>query len=232
MESKLATRLRSLRIPRAASIAKEIVPSLMEDVPSEAFDCRPSWEYGALFMHGEVTEEYMKEMQDEILGTHYNIKPGLPLTLYLSSIGGEAYAGASLFSTIQEVRRAGRKVNCHINGVAMSMGSIIAQACDTRLIEPFAFMMIHEVSDFLWGKTLDMTDQLAFNKKLETTLCGFYATRSGKPLDYWMEKIARRDWYMTAYEAVREGLADKVTPIPKFAKKAERKKAAPPDANP
>jgi len=216
IEAEVIAKLRSLKIARPKSIADDLVPKIINQIPTEAFDPKPTWEYGLLYFHGEVTEEYCREMQDELHAVHHNIKPGLPITIYLSSIGGELDAGLALISTIQELRRAGRVVNGHVQGCAMSMGSIMLQACDVRTIEPFAVMMIHEVSACYSGKTLELEDVLAIHKRQEAQLAGMYAERSGKPVDFWRDKMARKDCYFLAREAVTLGLVDRIKPTKSY----------------
>ena len=219
-EEKLYARLKSLRVSRPRTVAAEITPALMDEVPTEAFEPKPAWERGFVFMHGDFEERYVLELQSEILTVHGNIKPAVPITLYLSSFGGSWESGCALYSTIQEVRRAGRTVNCHVQGTAMSMGSIIVQACDVRTIEPFASMMVHENYDGIVAKTSDAKDRVAFQERvIDATFCRLYASRSGKTIEFWREKIARRDVYLTAREAVNLGLVDRIKPIAPFSSK-------------
>jgi|GEM_PF-2498991 len=213
-QEEIVARLRSLRVPRAKTVADDIVPKLVAHIPTEAFDTKPIWERGLIHFHGDFTEAACVDSHEELMAIHHNIKAGIPILVYLSSLGGSVESGLALFSTVQEIRRQGRKVNCHIQGVAMSMGSILAQACDVRTIEPFAAMMVHGMSDAPpESKNCDLEDRVAFNRTWETIINGLYSARSGKPVEYWRGKMERRDWYLTARQAVSEGLADKMTPI-------------------
>lgn len=223
-EAEIVERLRSLKVPRAKAIAESLAPRLIAQVPTEAFEMKPMWEAGVILFHGDVTEEHAKWMQQELSEVHLNIKKGLPITIYLSSFGGYCEAGMAVFSTIQELRRAGRVVNVHVTGTAMSMGSILVQACDTRTIEPYATMMLHESWDYFEGKVSDAKDRVAFNERYDNMLSSIYASRSGKPTSYWTQKMARRDWYLTARDAVAEGLVDKIRPIKPYPK--DKKKEA------
>jgi ATP-dependent Clp endopeptidase proteolytic subunit ClpP len=216
IEQLILRRLRGLKIPRPKAITDDIVPDIMKILPTDTFEPAFPWTKGISFFHGDVTEEACLDMQLELSTIHGNIAPALPITMYLSSIGGSCDSGLALFSTIQEIRRDGRKVNCHIGGVAMSMGSIIAQACDERTIEPFAAMMIHEMSGEHYGKTAEVENSIAWQRRWENIQNQLYAERSGKPLEYWREKMNGRDVYLTAQEAVREGLVDRVRKAPPY----------------
>lgn len=211
-------RLTTLRVSKPKQVADDIAIDIMRDaIPAEAYDSRPSWEYGQIFFHSDIEDETVLPFQQELLGTHHNIKLSIPITLYLSSFGGEVFAGLSLASTIAEIRRSGRKVNAHIMGCAMSMGSLVAQACDVRTIEPTGYFMLHEIA---WGseyqKTSSHIDDVESWKKIEHMLFSLYSMRTGRPASYYHDKMHKKDWYLSAQEAVKEGLVDRIRPVPAF----------------
>lgn len=225
-ERTMERRLRSLKIPKPKALAEELAGMIMDEVPTEAFDPKTSWEQGILYFHGDVDRDHVLEVQDYLTASHVNIKPGIPMTLYLSSFGGECMAGLALASTIQEIRRSGRTVNIHIQGCAMSMGSLLAQVGDHRSIEPYAWFMIHEVATGIeYGKTHTIKDEAEFMDRLEQQIFSLYSARTSKPVDYWRKKMHRRDWFLTPQEALDEGLVDEIKPIPPY-KRIRRKKAA------
>lgn len=224
LETLILRKLKAAHVPRAKSVTDDLVRDLIWNIPSEVYEWKPPQELGFLFFHGEVEEDYVKLMQEEILFIHHNVKAGIPLTVFLSSIGGSFDAGLALYATIQEVRRGGRKTIAVVQGSAMSMGSVFAQGFDDRLIEPHATVMIHESYDVLAGKIGDIEDAIVYNKRADSVVCSIYSSRSGKPSDYWRDKMTRKDVYLTAREAVSEGLMDRIRPIPLYKGKVTRKK--------
>lgn len=223
IEKLIWRRLRSLKIPRPKEIAEELTPDIMREIPSTAFEAVGPWESGCLFFHGDVEEERVCDLQFEILLAHKNIDPKLPITLYLSSFGGDVFAGLALASTIQEVRRAARVVNIHIMGCAMSMGSIVAQVGDIRTMEPSSWFMIHNISSSVKGKTPDIKDEAEFCERLEDTAFAFYAQRSGKPLEFWKKLLHRRDVFISAQEALEYGLVDAISALPAYPRYRKRR---------
>lgn len=224
-ERKIISKLRAAKVPKPAAIAEILVPELIDEIPIEAFDPKSAWEQGILYFHGDVEEDHVRYTQEYLTEAHVNAKPDAPLTLYLSSFGGCVMTGLALASTIQEIRRSGRRVNIHIQGCAMSMGSIIAQVADHRSIEPSAWLMIHEISgSVMESKTSTMRDEAEFMDRLEQQVFALYTARTGKPIEYWRKKMHRRDWFLTAAEALEEGLVDEVKPVPEYPRK--RRKAA------
>jgi ATP-dependent protease ClpP protease subunit len=217
-------RLRSLKVPRPLIVAEELASLLMDEIPSEAYHPKESWEQGHLFFHGDVERGHVLDVQETLLQSHLNLKSDIPITLYLSSFGGCVMTGLALASTIQEIRRTGRAVNVHIQGCAMSMGSLIAQVCDLRTIEPQSWFMIHEIAmDIPHSKTSIVRDEADFLERLEQQTFSLYAARTGKPIEYWRKKMHRRDWFLTAAEALEEGLVDEVKPVPAYPKFRRRR---------
>lgn len=196
---------------------KKLLYELISEVPAAAFDPVQPVDEGVLFYHGTVDEGEVVDFQHDLMRAHLNLPKGIPITLNLSSVGGSVFAGLALISTIYEIQRAGRKVNVHVQGVAMSMGSVIAQVADYRTIEPSAFFMLHEVSYSMRGSTADHDEEMAFSRKLQDALYTHYSARTGKPLSYYQQKLKKNNWYLTATEALEEGLVDAVVPAPQYA---------------
>lgn len=63
-----------------------------------------------------------------------------PITIIANNPGGSWYHGMAMFGAIKSCKN---HVTIKMYGHAMSMGSIIPQAADERLIDPYARFMIH-----------------------------------------------------------------------------------------
>lgn len=129
-----------------------------------------------------------------------------PIKIILNTMGGCWYNGMAIYDAI--------KANpCHVvvevMGSAMSMGSVILQAADERVLHPNATVMIHDGSDFFQGHARNMEVWGAQSKVSRKRMYEIYAERSGKPVSYW-EKRCTIDYVLTAKDAVVEGLADKI----------------------
>lgn len=226
VERVLERHMKRLRIPKARSVAQEIAPDIIREIPSEAFDPVQPWSVGKLFFHGDVEEDHCKDLQYDIALVHQNMKKATPISLYLSSLGGDCYSGLALISTIQEVRRAGRQVNVHIQGCAMSMGSLIAQVADLRTIEPQAWFMIHSVSTWMGRATsTEVHDEAEYLDRLEQRLFSQYSARTGRPVEFWRKLFHRRDVYLSAEQALEYGLVDEIATVPPYPRVRRRKAA-------
>lgn len=204
-----------------AATRDALVTELIDTVPVRAFDPVDPADEGMLFFHSDIEEQHVVPLQQQLLRTHLNLHADKPVTLFLSSVGGNVYAGLALVSTITSLQRLGRQVHVHIEGVAMSMASVIAQAANYRTIESSAFFMLHEVWYRSSGRISDHGEERAFRERLQDTLYNIYAQRTGKSIDYYRKKLYKTDWYLDADEALREGLVDAILTAPTFGKTAE-----------
>jgi ATP-dependent Clp protease protease subunit len=134
-----------------------------------------------------------------------------PITILMNNVGGEETHGMAIYDAIRCCRC---DVTIKVFGQAYSMGSIILQAADHRIMAPNAKQMAHYGTLSLEGhaKTVEKTmkDSAKMNKWMER----MYLERiQVKNPDYTMEQLQSlldHDTFLTAKESVAMGLADEV----------------------
>lgn len=134
-----------------------------------------------------------------------------PITIIMNNPGGDVNHGLAIYDAIKACEST---VTIKVFGHAMSMGSIILQAADERIMSPMSSQMIH------YGA-------LAVDKEAKTT---YKHVDEFKRIDIWMEamymdkirekqagyklkklqEMLSHDTFLTAEESVALGLADKV----------------------
>lgn len=72
-----------------------------------------------------------------------NLKEDEDIIFEITSPGGSCYAGLAIANMIKQASGNGHKTTAHIIGVAASIASVIACACDEVIMDESAFMMIH-----------------------------------------------------------------------------------------
>jgi ATP-dependent Clp endopeptidase proteolytic subunit ClpP len=137
----------------------------------------------------------------------FNATPEKPVRIILNTKGGDIFDGYAVYDAI---KASPCHVTIEVMGSAMSMGSIILQAADERLIHPHSTVMIHDGHDSMEMNIRDIEKWAEFYKKVDRPrMYALFAEKTGKPAHYW-EKKAVNDYVMTAQQAVDEGLADRV----------------------
>jgi len=208
----LEQRLRTLKVKNVHSAIADIVPQMMDKVPSEAYEPVNSTHAGHILFHGETSEENMKARQQELMDVHLTLPSKKPIYMYMTSPGGEVDAGLGLVSTIQGIQREGRPVNIHVQGGAYSMGAIILQAATKRTCEPYSFFLLHAFHYGSEEHRLDHhEDYIDYVKRQDQACDELFAARTGKPWTYFRKKYDRRHWFLSAQEALDENLVDEVS---------------------
>jgi ATP-dependent Clp protease protease subunit len=134
--------------------------------------------------------------------------PERDVYLYINSPGGVVSAGMAIYDTIQFMKAP---VNTICMGMAASMGAFLL-ACGRhgkRSALPHARIMIHQPSGGAQGTAADIEIQAKEVLYLREKLNELFAKHTGQALDKIQSDIDR-DRYMSADEAVKYGIIDKV----------------------
>ncbi len=131
-----------------------------------------------------------------------------PITIIMNSYGGDVYQGFAIFDMI---RKFPADVTIIGTGAVMSMAAMILQAAKTRVLDPYATVLLHHGSDHFEGDAQNFERWGDFAKRLRRTCNQILAARTGKSETYWNNK-QKSDLILTAREALDLGLADEVLP--------------------
>lgn len=135
-------------------------------------------------------------------------------TIYLNSVGGEAWAGIGIIDELiaQSIRGGGsHEITIKVRGVAASAAGMILQAADHRVIGRNSQMMIHKGSSGIQGTADDIGDEHAWWEASVEQMVELFLSRTNKITKReFMRKINRRDWWLSAKEAVEIGFADEI----------------------
>jgi ATP-dependent Clp protease protease subunit len=134
--------------------------------------------------------------------------PDKDVHLYINSPGGVITAGLAIYDTMQYVKCP---VSTICVGQAASMGAALlaAGAPGKRFALPYARIMIHQPHGGAQGQATDIEIQAKEILRCRETLNAILAHHTGKDIKKIL-KDTDRDNFMSAEEAVRYGLIDKV----------------------
>lgn len=130
------------------------------------------------------------------------------IKLYINSPGGSVTAGLAIYDTIQYIKP---DVSTICIGLAASMSATIlaSGAKGKRFILPNAEALIHQVMGGVEGQASDIKIRAQRIMRIRDQLNEILAKHTGQPLAK-VEKDTDRDYFMTAEEAVKYGIVDKV----------------------
>jgi len=136
--------------------------------------------------------------------------PKNTITLIFNSPGGSVIDGLALYDEILSMRESGHKIITKARGMAASMGGVLLQAGDERLIGKNAHMLIHEVSSIEMGKLTEIEDEVKFLNKLQDRLLDILAERATISKANIKKRWKRQDWWLSAQECIDLGFADRI----------------------
>ena len=161
-----------------------------------------------MFFSGTSGDTIKKAIEDlSIMSRRF---PGQPLTIVLNSPGGSVTQGLALYDHIRALSGSGHHITVVVRGMAASMGGILLQAGDTRVVGPESEVLIHAVSAATEGPLYAMEDSVEYFKRLWAKLSKILAKRSTLTDVQVRRRAARKDWWFDAETAVELGFADEI----------------------
>lgn len=130
------------------------------------------------------------------------------ITMYIHSPGGHVTAGLAIYDTMQYI-------NCDVStvcvGMAASMGAVLLSGGQKgkRFALANAEVMIHQPLGGVEGQATDIYIHAEHIIRTKKRLNEILAKHSGQKLDK-VEKDTDRDYFMSADEALKYGLIDKI----------------------
>jgi ATP-dependent protease ClpP protease subunit len=144
---------------------------------------------------------------------------GDPITIISNNLGGDIYHG---FAMMDAILYSPCHITMEIRGHAMSMGSIILQVADKRIMCTNARQMIHYGYAGADGHARTFQKVAAEYAKIDKWIEKMYLKRiQEKNPAFTLEevkKLLEHDTFYSATESVAMGLADEVKHLPKKGK--------------
>ncbi len=134
--------------------------------------------------------------------------PGKDISLYINSPGGSVSSVLAIYDTMNYIK-------CDVSticiGMAASMGAFLLSggAKGKRMALPNAEVMIHQPAGGVQGQATEIKIVAEKILHTRTKLNQILAANTGQPIEV-IERDTERDNYMTADEAMKYGLIDKV----------------------
>ena len=160
-----------------------------------------------VFISGEINDDMANTVVAQLLFLETK-DPTKDISLYINSPGGSVTAGMAIYDTMNFIK-------CDVSticiGMAASMASFLLSsgAKGKRLILPNSEVMIHQPLGGAQGQATDIVITANHISKIKNNMIKLLSENTSQPLDK-VEKDIDRDNYMSAEEAVKYGIVDKV----------------------
>lgn len=160
-----------------------------------------------IFLSGEINDIMANTIVAQLI--YLEAKDiGKDISLYINSPGGSVSAGMAIYDTMQYIK-------CDVSticiGLAASMGAFLLSsgAKGKRFALPNSEIMIHQPLGGAQGQASDIKIQAEHILKIREKMNRILSENTGKSVAE-IERDTDRDNYLTADEAQRYGLIDKV----------------------
>jgi ATP-dependent Clp protease, protease subunit len=167
-----------------------------------------------IFLGNDVNEHTANLVVAQMLFLE-NQDPNKDIIFYINSPGGSVYDAFAIYDTMQFVKPDIQTVGIGVQASAAAF-LLSSGTKGKRLILPHATVMIHQPSSGARGKISDIEIDLREGLRLKKLLNQILARNTSQPLSK-VEKDADRDYWMSADEAKKYGLVDKVIDSRKLA---------------
>lgn len=128
------------------------------------------------------------------------------IRVHLNTPGGNVFDGVAIYNALKQHEAT---IETYIDGLAASIGSMIALAGDTVRMADNGFFMIHEPWILAIGDSEELRKTADVLDKISGTLVKTYVKKSGKDEDQIKEWLAAETWF-TAEEAKDAGFIDEI----------------------
>jgi len=166
-------------------------------------------ENSLILLHGELTEKLCNLVCKELLYLGIKSKEK-KIRVVLNSVGGEVYHGLLIYNTLEELVKKGFEIEIEARGVCASMAMIILQAATKRKASKYTRLLLHEVSGWTYGKASKVSEESKELGKVNKMLLEIICKKSKLTLKTLEKKIKKKDWWLSAEEALEYQLIDEV----------------------
>lgn len=164
-----------------------------------------------IYIYGDIGENYWDDESTSAIGFVREIAEinATDISIRINSFGGSVADGVAIYNAL---KRHPATITIHIDGVAMSIASLIAMAGDEVVMAANAMLMIHAPLAPEWGNAeahREMAEML--DRYADGMLTSYVAKTNKSKQDIEALLKDGKDHYFTAEEALAEGFIDSIS---------------------
>ena len=134
---------------------------------------------------------------------------GEKVKIEINSPGGSVIAGLAMANMIKNSKA---HVIAHVVGIAASMASVVACACDEIQMEEAAFLMIHNPWSEAEGDAEDMRHAADVLESMEEAMRAFYRGKFPQMKDAELDQLMAEETWMTGADCKARGMVCELVP--------------------
>lgn len=150
-----------------------------------------------ILIAGEISRETFVKIMEESSG----LTAADNLILKINSEGGSAFDGLAIYDALKNLPCSR---TAEILGVCASAATLVAAACETRIIAPGAIWMVHRSHIPVSGNVDDLATAAALLEKIDARMVEIYVAITGRAADAIRADISTEN-FMSAQTALAGG---------------------------
>lgn len=160
-----------------------------------------------IFLGDAVNEHTANLVVAQLLFLHAE-DPKKDINFYINSPGGSVYDALAIYDTMQYIANDIQTVGIGIQASAAAF-LLSSGTKGKRVILPNSTVMVHQPSSGTRGKVTDMEIDLKESLRIKHQLNEIMAKNTGQTVKQ-IQNDMERDYWMTAQEAKKYGIVDKI----------------------
>lgn len=161
---------------------------------------------GEIAIYGDIGEYWAEVTPKQFKTDLENIGEIDELDIRINSPGGEITAGYAMFNLLKSHKA---KKTVYVDGIAASMGSILAMTGDIIKMSDAGMIMIHNPLGGCMGGSEELRRYADTLDKMKDTAAKIYSDRTGTDIEK-IKELMNEETYLTAEEALEYGFIDEI----------------------
>ena len=124
------------------------------------------------------------------------LEDGEDLELQINSPGGSVYGGIAIANMIRQLSREGHKVIARVEGLAASIASVIACACDKIVMGESSMMMIHNCWSVVQGDSNALRKEADTMDTINDAIISFYLSKFDLTKEVLKQMMNEETWFI------------------------------------
>jgi ATP-dependent Clp protease protease subunit len=180
--------------------APDLPSALTDPIRERLFKSR------SLIISGEINQQQASNVISQLIALSEESEE--PITLYINSQGGHVESGDTIHDMIRFVKPRVRMVG---TGWVASAGALIYVAVpkEDRYTLPQTRFLLHQPAGGMGGTASDIDIEAREIIRMRQRLNQIFAEQTGQPIER-IEQDTRRNFWLSAEEAIAYGLAGKI----------------------
>lgn len=136
--------------------------------------------------------------------------PGQPITIHLNTPGGSIFDGNALGATLRQLQKNGHHITIYGAGTVLSMGAVLLQYADERVLDKDTVFMIHSLNAPIVGQLEGIVDMTKMLQEVQERLLDTLASRATISKAKLKQLTRRKELFLSAEQTMKYGLCDRV----------------------